>query len=441
LKSTLKRKNIEQSYHGILKRINTPYSDLAETSREILDFMVSIFGADKAEIAVFNEDFDIKSMELSEQAAVSFRLSRGYTDEQWKTLEESGILLKSLRFALEEKESKVVSDTREEEESARTLSEFLGHGSWMNYVLIVNGTVLSNIHLAKSEYGYYKSKDLKRLEYLSMLLATAINLSHLWEREKKLMINFIQSLNKALEVRDEYTAGHVERVRLYSRELALQVGMKPKEVESVETAAILHDIGKIGVADSVLKKKAGLSFEEKELIRTHVPLTDEILENLHHMDEARIIARYHHEAFDGKGYMYGLKGEEIPLGSKILSIADAFDAMTSDRPYRKAFNVEEALEILNDPQISQWDRALVAKFDAYLHSDAFLCLAEDRDMIHYTDSEKIFYDRTRSILRFRDITSFFKGTSLEKRFLKKKKMGRAMKVTLADVRRIYSNAS
>ncbi len=441
MKSTLKRKNLEQSYHAILQRINTPYSDLGETSREILDFMVSIFGADKAEIAIFREDFDIKSMELSEQAAVRFRLSRGYTDEQWKTLEESGILLQSLRFALEEKESKVVSDTREEEESARTLSEFLGHGSWMNYVLIVNERVLSNIHLAKNEYGYYKKKDLKRLEYLSTLLATAINLSYLWEREKKLMINFIQSLNKALEVRDEYTAGHVERVRFYSRELALHVGMSPKEVESVETAAILHDIGKIGVADSVLKKKAGLSFEEKELIRQHVPLTDEIFENLHHMDEARIIARYHHEAFDGKGYMYGLKGEEIPLGSKILSIADAFDAMTSDRPYRKAFTVEEALEILNDPQLTQWDRSLVQRFDAYLHGDAFLLLAEDRDMIHYSDSEKIYYDRAHSILRFRDITSFFKGTSLEKRFEKKKKMGRAIKLTLSDVRKIKEMTS
>jgi HD-GYP domain-containing protein (c-di-GMP phosphodiesterase class II) len=440
VKSTHLKKNLEQSYYAILQRINTPYSDLVETSSEILDFMVSIFGADKAEIAVFREDFDSKSMKLTEKAAVHFRLKRGYTEEQWKTLEDSGILQQSLSFAIEEKESKVMSDTREEDESARALSEFLGHGSWMNYVLIVNDRVLANIHLAKSEYGYYKNKDLTRLEHLSMLLATAINLSHLWDREKKLMINFIQSLNKALEMRDEYTAGHVERVRLYSRELALQAGMNPKEVESVETAAILHDIGKIGVADSVLKKKAGLSLEEKEMIRTHVPLTDEIFENLHHMDEARIIARYHHETFDGKGYMYGLKGEEIPLGSKILSIADAFDAMTSDRPYRKAFTVEEALGILKDPQLTQWDGALVRRFDDYVHSDIFLNLAEEKGMISYSDSEKIFYDRDSSILRFRDITSFFKGTALEKRFAKKKKMGPREKFTLADVHKTYSRA-
>lgn len=429
-------KEIEKNYHQILTRINTAHSNLAETSSDILEFMIDIFGADKAEITIYREEFDINTFKLTEEAAVKLRIRRGYSDEQWSTLEESGVLLKSIRFALEQKESKVITDTRKEEGEARKLSEFLQNGSWMNYILIMGEKVMANLHLAKKEFGYYKKKDLKRLEYLSMLLATAINLSLLWERERKLMINFIQSLNKALEVRDEYTAGHVERVSFYSRELARKIGMDDTDIEDVETAAILHDIGKIGICDSVLKKKAGLSWEEKEVIRKHVPLTDEIFENLHHLDNARKIARYHHETFDGKGYIMGLKGEEIPTGSKILAIADAFDAMTSDRPYRKAFFVEEALGILRDPNITQWDKKLINLFVEYLHSDTFLRQAEDRGMIRYLDKDRILYDSNTSILRFKDLSRFFRGTSLESRYKKTKKMSHEEKFDITHVQAV-----
>jgi len=428
-------KNLEKNYHRILKRINTPHCDLRDTAEEILDFMVNVFGADRAEITIFRENFDINIMELTEDAAVRLRLSRGYTEEQWKTLEDSGILLQTVRFVLNSKKSSLVSDTSEEPAEARKLSEYLEHGSWMNYVLVVEGKVMANIHLAKKEFGYYKPRDLKRLEYLSMLLATVINLSHMWERERRLMINFIQSLNKALEVRDEYTAGHVERVMFYSSALAKRLGMNAREIESVETAAILHDIGKIGVGDNVLKKPGGLSFEEKELIRKHVPLTDEIFENLHHMDEARIIARYHHETLDGKGYIYGLKDDEIPVGSRILAIADSFDAMTSDRPYRKAFFVEEAMDILNDPTITQWDKKIVTVFDEYLHSDEFLAKAEERGMIKYSDDQKLLYDLDSSILRFRDLIEFFKETALEKRLRKKQKIS-LNKIKVSELQKI-----
>lgn len=428
--------DLERNYHKILTRINTPHSDLKEASGEILDFMIDIFGADKAEIVIFREDFDINTIELSEESAVKLRLRRGYSDNQWESLEKSGVLLASIHFALEQRVSKVVPDTREEVGDERKLSLFLENGSWMNYILNSNGKVMANIHLAKKEFGYYRKKDLKRLEYFSMLLATAINLALMWERERKLMINFIQSLNKALEVRDEYTAGHVERVSFYSRELACVIGMSEEDLEDVETAAVLHDIGKIGVSDNVLLKRAGLSTQEKDLIRKHVPLTDEIFENLHHMDNARKIARYHHETYDGKGYVLGLKGEEIPLGSKILAIADAFDAMTSDRPYRKAFFVEEAIDILQDPKITQWDKRLVKKFVDYLHSDTFLRHSEERGMIKYKDKEKSIYDLGSSILRFMDLSGFFKETSLEGRCKKRKKMHCREKLDASEICRM-----
>ncbi|MDQ7825680.1 MAG: HD-GYP domain-containing protein [Candidatus Eremiobacteraeota bacterium] len=396
----------ERKYNRVLKRINTAHCDLKKTSLDILDFMMEIFDADMGEISVYNEEFDIAAMELTEEAAVRFRLKRGYREEQWKRLEDSGVLMESTRFSLEKKESRVVPDTRKEEPAARALSEYLENGSWMNYLLVNEDRVLANIHLAKKEHGYYRQDDLERLGYLSTLFATAINLSSLWERERKILVNFIESLNRALELRDEYTAGHVERVRLYSTGLARAMGLPEDEIEDVSMAAVLHDIGKIGISDKILKKKRGLSWDEQELIRRHVPLTDEIIKNLHHMDRARLYARYHHESFDGKGYVMGLKGDEIPVGSKILSIADAFDAMTSDRPYRKAFFVEEALRILGDPEIHQWDDRLVRLFDDYVHSREFFDLAVKEGLIKF-DEEGRYYRRKASTLRFRSLSKFF----------------------------------
>ena len=239
---------------------------------------------------------------------------------------------------------------------------------------------------------------------MSQLLATAINVAALWEKERLLILEFINSLNVALEVRDKSTAGHVARVKLYSELIAEEMGLDSEEVELIKSAAILHDIGKIGVPDSILKKEGSLNKEEREAIQQHVSMTNQILKNLTYLDKARELACCHHEMYDGTGYIMGLKGEDIPLGSRVIAVADSFDAMTSDRPYRRAFYVEEAINILQDPNITQWDIKIVNIFAKLLKTDKFRLRAEKEDLITYKNGK---YDRENSSLKFKQYSSFF----------------------------------
>lgn len=394
-------------YDKILKKMNISHINLREISDDILDYLIKILGADKAEICIIKDDFDIESMEISEENAVGLRVKKGYTLAQWKKIERSGVLLKSLRYILKMKSSRIVFDTAEETLEERKLSEYLGTGSWMNHILKVNDKVVAFIHLSKAENNYYKYKDISQLRHISLLLATAVNLSNLWAKERKLILNFIESLNRALEIRDEYTAGHTERVKIYINFWAKELKLKPKTRKLLEVVSILHDIGKIGISDRILKKKTQLTSKERELIQKHVPIGDKILENLHYLEEARKVARYHHEAVDGTGYVLGLKGTQIPKFSRILSIVDSFDAMTSNRPYRQAFYVEEAVDALASPHIRQWDKKLVKSFVRSVRSKDFLEYASKRNLIFYDKGRKR-YNPEKSVLKFRHFSSFFK---------------------------------
>ena len=395
---------VNEGYRKIISEINRPHIDLKSVSRKIMEVIVDVFGADRIDIAIIREDFDIEHMPLTEENAVKLRITKGYTDEEWNLLLESGILMDSIRHAIVTKESIIFSDTIDEPRDKAEVSDKLKHGCWMNYVLVINDRAVANVHLAKKERLYYQEEELKQLEHMSQLLATAINVANLWEKERMLILEFIHSLNVALEVRDKYTAGHVERVKLYSELMAIEMKFNKEELELIKTAAILHDLGKIGVRDSVLKKEGTLSAEEKKEIQQHVIMTNEILKNLSYLDDARELACYHHETFDGTGYVMGIKGEDIPMGARIIAVADTFDAMTSDRPYRRAFFVEEALNILTDPSITQWDKEVVKVLINVLKTDNFKIKAEKEELIRYKDGK---YDRENSSLKFKQFTTFF----------------------------------
>ncbi|MCT4542034.1 MAG: HD-GYP domain-containing protein [Vallitalea sp.] len=172
----------------------------------------------------------------------------------------------------------------------------------------------------------------------------------------------IHALNDALEVKDAYTGGHASRVEDYAVKLAKSTGMKKKEVEKIRTAALLHDIGKIGIPDTILNKQGKLTNEEYIIIKEHPVMGARILGNVDSLKEISTIIKYHHERYDGTGYPEGLKGDEIPFESSILAIADSFDAMTTDRPYRKAMGIYEALEQLQENKGSQFNPSLVEEF-------------------------------------------------------------------------------
>jgi diguanylate cyclase (GGDEF)-like protein/putative nucleotidyltransferase with HDIG domain len=157
-------------------------------------------------------------------------------------------------------------------------------------------------------------------------------------------LSTITSLARTIEAKDPYTGGHTERVSDFAQMIAIQLGFDASQLEAVRVGAVIHDIGKIGVPDDVLLKKGKLEEQERDTMREHPVIASYILADLELPPIVKQMARSHHERFDGSGYPDGLQGEEIPLAARILSVADALDAMISDRPYRKALPVQLALE-------------------------------------------------------------------------------------------------
>lgn len=175
--------------------------------------------------------------------------------------------------------------------------------------------------------------------------------------------SMIFALAEALEAKDIYTRGHSERVAKYSVILAREMGMTDKEVAVIKKGSLLHDIGKIGVKDSVLNKVEKLTQEEIAHIRTHPARGYEICKSLKSFKEYLPCIRWHHERMDGKGHPDGLNGEHIPLTARICSITDAFDAMTSNRPYRKGVSPLQAANIFErELDSGQWDPELLKVF-------------------------------------------------------------------------------
>lgn len=172
----------------------------------------------------------------------------------------------------------------------------------------------------------------------------------------------INAFNKALEAKDPYTSGHALRVQQYSEKLAVAMGLSSKKITNIKTAAILHDIGKIGVDDSILRKPDRLTREEFDMIKKHPAIGADILKDVDFLSTPAEIIRSHHERYDGRGYPDSKRGDEIPIESSILSIADVFDAMTSDRPYRGALSRKAALEEIKNNAGIQFDPAIANKF-------------------------------------------------------------------------------
>lgn len=195
----------------------------------------------------------------------------------------------------------------------------------------------------------------------AMLGSHANNLALLAEREA-LLVSVVRSLVSAVDSRDPYTCGHSERVALYARRLAQEISLDDDTCEKIYLTGLLHDLGKIGISDSVLKKNGPLSEEEFAEIQRHPDLGWAILRELEQFEYVLPGVLHHHERYDGKGYPDKLRGEETPLEGRLLAVVDSFDAMTSDRPYRSGMPIEKAIEILADGAGTQWDAQLVDAF-------------------------------------------------------------------------------
>lgn len=205
-------------------------------------------------------------------------------------------------------------------------------------------------------------KNMSLLRSIASAVSVAIENSKLYDEIKKLFIKMIEALAYAVEAKDVYTKGHSMRVSQYAALIGEYMGLSREKIEQLRIAGILHDIGKIGISDAILLKMGKLTDEEYKVIKSHPEISRRILMPIDLPEEILEAVSKHHERYDGKGYPYGLKGEEIPIEAAILGVADAFDAMTSDRSYRKGMNVEEAINELLKYKGTQFHPEVVDTF-------------------------------------------------------------------------------
>jgi putative nucleotidyltransferase with HDIG domain len=185
------------------------------------------------------------------------------------------------------------------------------------------------------------------------------NLKTASEENRQLFMDSIEMIAAAVDAKDPYTKGHSGRVAQYSVILAREIGLPEEEVDKIRISATLHDVGKIGIEDRVLKKPGVLTNEEFEIMKRHTVMGYEIVRQVKQLNEMLPGIRWHHEALNGRGYPDGVKGDELPLMTRIIAVADTFDAITTDRPYQAGSEFPKALEILRKHAGTKYDPLVV----------------------------------------------------------------------------------
>jgi putative nucleotidyltransferase with HDIG domain len=259
------------------------------------------------------------------------------------------------------------------------LVAFLVYG-YEHYSWAVVATVLVLVAaLQKVAHMYQKQRD------------ATDGMTDAYIRLEKANISFAAALVAALDARDQYTAGHSAAVAVYSRDIAKRMGLSTEEQNLVHLAGLVHDIGKIGLPPGLLEKAGPLTLEERRIMETHSEIGEHILAKVDDYSDIALIVRHHHERIDGNGYPNRISGTSIPLLSRIIAVADAYNAMTSNRPYREAMPSRVARLRLAQAVGSQFDTSVVAAFEAILATatEEYKCglhtaLVESEGRPHYS---------------------------------------------------------
>ena len=235
---------------------------------------------------------------------------------------------------------------------------------------------------------------LKLMENVEKLLLRNTNY---FDRNEDIQ-NFVSSLILALESKDKYSRNHSARVARYATQIAKDIDSSKDFLTAINLAGLFHDIGKIGIPDDVLLKPDHLSNEEFNIIKSHPEKSERICAPIKAFDKLLAIIRGHHERYDGRGYPDHLKGEDIPIEARIIAVADAFDALTSNRAYRHAYEIERVVEILKKNAGTQWDKDII---------DCFLANFEEKKMIEVL--------RQTPFISFSKQENLIEGTIFDKR--------------------------
>lgn len=245
-------------------------------------------------------------------------------------------------------------------------------------VILVASSLIFNIDIIELEIKFLQVLEKDHLDnilvgLILVFVGIAVDRAAEFRRSRKAIqesqqhleeavLQFVETMAQALDARDKYTAGHSERVSVNSCSIAAAMGLASNQVEIIRIGGRLHDIGKIGIPDTVLQKPGKLTSEEYALIKLHPQIGKRILKRVERFQDYLPIVELHHEDHDGGGYPYGLTGESVPLGARIVHVADVFDAISSDRAYRKAMSREDVLAIMTKEAGKQFDPAVLAVF-------------------------------------------------------------------------------
>lgn len=245
----------------------------------------------------------------------------------------------------------------------RTSSRLPPHYS----VLSQSGDLLARIEWERREASGPSVSDQEIRSALDGLRSILVLKFENWSLKSRLdsqLASSIRALSRTIEAKDSYTGGHTQRVYRYSDRLISRMDLPETQAEKIRLAGLLHDIGKIGVPDRILLKPASLDEAEWEIMRSHTQMGYSIVSEIAGLEEVAEILKHHHERWDGKGYALGLKELEIPFESRVIAVADAFDAITTHRPYREASSVEEARSIITSLSGTHFDPYVVRQFQA-----------------------------------------------------------------------------
>lgn len=230
--------------------------------------------------------------------------------------------------------------------------------------------------------GEFTSPDLKLLSTIALQAGGVIESAYLFQRLQETFQGIVSALAMTVDAKSKWTAGHSHRVALYALWLGEKVGLDEVYLEKVRLSGLLHDIGKIGIPDAILDKPGRLTPDEFEVVKRHPQIGYEILQGIRqfHGDILDGVL-YHHERVDGKGYPKGLRDKEIPFMGRLLAVADGFDAITSERPYRPGMPKEQALQVLREGAGTQWDKELALAFVDLMRARPLLRSEEAREAL------------------------------------------------------------
>ncbi|MEM2145382.1 MAG: HD domain-containing protein [Candidatus Jordarchaeaceae archaeon] len=377
--------NLQTSVDAIFAKLNAHYNHLLLTME-----IAHILSTKNTLNEVFREvvnilqnrlDFDRGAIFLAdpEKTKLNFAVGYGYTEEQRKIIENTSFNLRKPESkgvfvrSFWDKKPFLVSDIDhiKEDLSLHSLefAKIMGAKAFICCPILyqdepVGVIVVDNVTSKRP----LVQKDVDLLSSIARELGIWIENARLMEAKHRRLLNLIQVLASSLDARDPLTHGHSQRVAEYAYGIAKELGLSDEDCEMIKIAALLHDYGKIAIPDAVLRKNGRLSHVEFEYIKKHAQKTREILDMVGFdgaYAEIPKIAGSHHERFDGSGYPDGLRGDQIPLGGRILAVADVFDALTSPRPYREAYTPEEALKIITTAAGTQFDPEVVKAFIRY----------------------------------------------------------------------------